>query len=168
MTLITRHLACGVLSLCTLHTAWGLSLDPEWSDGGADPRPVPHTHTTDVSTPLSALLLPRVEVSPIPLHDPPFEPDSLLRTSQPTARAFREERSAFHGVREFYLQPDFDVREVHRDDYMDERPPKASPTELSEIPSPRTIPEPESASLLAIGLAGLGLRACWDVRRRGR
>lgn len=168
MTLITRHLACGVLYLCTLHTAWGLSLDPEWKDAGADPRPIPHTHTTNVSTPLSALLLPRVEVRPFPLHDPPFEPDSLLRSPQPTVRAFREEGRAFPGVREFYLQPDIDLRDVYSGYYMDERPQKTSQTELSGIPSPRTIPEPESASLLAIGLAGLGLRACWDVRRRGR
>ena len=174
MTPITRYLACGVLSLCTLHAVWGLPLDPEWNDAGTAPFPAPSISAR--ATPLSALLQPQFEVAPLlvtgmatPLESGRFETQSALPLAMEPGRSvggFIGRNAVSPTLQEFYLPPDIDLWRLSRPRHLDENALKSYQDGLGNTPMPITIPEPQSASLLAIGLAGLGLRACWVARRK--
>jgi len=176
MTPITRYLACGVLTLCTLHAAWGLPLDPEWNDAGAAPFPAPSISAR--ATPLSALLQPRFEVAPLPVtrmatprESSRFETQTAWPFAMEPGRSvggFIGAHTASPTLQEFYLPPDIDLWRLSRPRHLDDSALKSYQDGLGNAPMPITIPEPQSASLLAIGLVGLGLRACWGARRRLR
>ena len=181
-----RCLASALVSLAALHTAPGLPLDTQ-RDEPANEALFPMTRAIEGASPLTALLQPRFEASA--LREPSISPPtftqprdaangaSLLEVN-PGAAAPSNSPEATTAPREYYfpsptleallLPPDSGLWNAPHCTGGERKGLDSSPMGLGDLPIPNTIPEPRSASLLAIGLAGLGLRACWDVRRRGR
>ncbi len=186
MKSIARHLASAMVSLASLHPASGLPLDPRQVEPAPAP-PFPITHRIAGETPLTALLQPLFEApailgtgmspsSVVPHRDIQIRSSFLeFKTTgdslSATGRAHREVTESFAlppSLAEFSLPPDVDLRALPHNAHLDDSALNSYRAVLGSTRMPITIPEPQSASLLAIGLAGLGLRACWGARRRMR
>ncbi|MBL7645932.1 MAG: hypothetical protein JNK74_07040 [Candidatus Hydrogenedentes bacterium] len=184
MKLIPRCLASALVSLAALHTAQALPLDTQREEPASEALfPTPPTH--EGNSPLTAVLQPRIEAPALGethLSPPAFVPPrdtptgaSLLMVSSgetpparspltiPAPRGYYVPSPALEAV---LPPPDMDLGYVALGTADEEKGLDSRRMGPGDLPMPITIPEPRSASLLAIGLAGLGLRACWGARQR--
>ncbi len=183
MKSIPRHLATAMVYLASLHSASGLPLDFQQDEPAPTP-PFPMIRNVDGDKPLTALLQPQLDVpctgstglptlSRMPPGDAWIGSSFLERTSMGSRPVETGQTDGKIGGRftlspslaDFSLPPDIELRALPQNAHFNDNALNSYRAGLDHAPTPITIPEPRSASLLAIGLAGLGLRACWGAWR---